>query len=83
MGKTDRKFNAWVRANEKYLMFLMENPEKWEICKKILIGGNEDEAWENNPVRPILESYRKMQNLMEDDLEERIFEASSKFMPAE
>ena len=71
------------KAREKQLMLLQENPEIWQIVEKLLKSESDHEAWENNPVRPILESFRKIQNLIEDDLEERIFEVTDKFVPSE
>ena len=82
-NKLERRFNAWVDSHEKELRILMENPEKWALCEKLVSSGSEDEDWINNPVRPILESFRKVQNQMEDDLEEIIFKTADKFVPSQ
>ena len=42
------------------------------ISQNLLVSASNDEVWGNNLVRPILESYRKVQNQMEENLEERI-----------
>jgi len=83
MDKETRKFSAWKRSNEEFLMFLMKHPAQWALCEKLALSENVEEAWENNPIRPILESYRELQCQMEDDLEERIFSVAAEFMPAE
>ena len=79
--KLERRFNAWVDSHEKELRILMGNPKKWELVENLFASESEEEDWKNNPVRPILESFRKVQNQMEDDLEEIIFKAADKFVP--
>ena len=81
--RQEMSLREWCKAREDQLLKLRKNPKLWAFVERLIKTGTDAENWETNPVRPILESYRKIQNLMEDDLEERIFEAASKFVPSE
>ena len=42
--KRKLKYDAWLRTQEKVLMILMDDPQKWELCKDISKMHNKEDG---------------------------------------